>query len=57
MGLIPSSFMAFETTVKHRNLISRQLIRRLTHLILVQTKQTQYNAYVTLLQALGGSPI
>ena len=40
-----------------KNLIDAQRTTREARLSLVQTKQTQYNAYVTLLQALGGSPI
>ena len=40
-----------------KNLIDTQRTTREARLSLVQAKQTQYNAYVTLLQALGGSPI
>ena len=40
-----------------KNLIDAQRTTREARLSLVQAKQTQYNAYVTLLQALGGSPI
>ena len=40
-----------------KNLIDAQRTSREARLSLVQTKQSQYNAYVTLLQALGGSPI
>lgn len=40
-----------------KNLIDAQKTTREARLSLVQTKQSQYNAYVTLMQALGGSPI
>ncbi len=40
-----------------KNLIDAQETTRNARLSLVQTKQSQYNAYVTLFQALGGSPI
>ncbi len=40
-----------------KNLIDAQATTRNARLALVQTKQSQYNAYVTLMQALGGSPI
>lgn len=40
-----------------KNLIDAQATTRNARLNLVQTKQSQYNAYVTLMQALGGSPI
>lgn len=40
-----------------KNLIDAQKTTRDARLSLVQTKQNQYNAYVTLMQALGGSPI
>lgn len=40
-----------------KNLIDAQKTTRDARLSLVQTKQSQYNAYVTLMQALGGSPI
>lgn len=40
-----------------KNLIDAQRTTRDARLSLVQTKQSQYNAYVTLMQALGGSPI
>ncbi len=40
-----------------KNLLDAQETTRSARLTLVQTKQSQYNAYVTLLQALGGSPI
>lgn len=40
-----------------KNLIDAQRTARDARLSLVQTKQSQYNAYVTLMQALGGSPI
>lgn len=40
-----------------KNLLDAQATTRNARLSLVQTKQSQYNAYVTLLQALGGSPI
>ncbi|RKG44530.1 MULTISPECIES: efflux transporter outer membrane subunit [Acinetobacter] len=40
-----------------KNLIDAQKTARDARLSLVQTKQSQYNAYVTLMQALGGSPI
>ncbi|WP_173912401.1 efflux transporter outer membrane subunit [Acinetobacter sp. Marseille-Q1618] len=40
-----------------KNLLDVQETTRNARLSLVQTKQNQYNAYVTLMQALGGSPI
>lgn len=40
-----------------KNLLDAQETTRSARLALVQTKQSQYNAYVTLMQALGGSPI
>ena len=40
-----------------KNLLDAQTTTRNARLSLVQTKQNQYNAYVTLMQALGGSPI
>ena len=40
-----------------KNLLDAQATTRNAQLSLVQTKQSQYNAYVTLMQALGGSPI
>ncbi|MFT4020302.1 MAG: efflux transporter outer membrane subunit [Acinetobacter sp.] len=40
-----------------KNLLDQQATTRNARLNLVQTRQNQYNAYVTLLQALGGSPI
>jgi len=40
-----------------KNLLDAQETTRNTRLSLVQTRQNQYNAYVTLMQALGGSPI
>lgn len=40
-----------------KNLLDQQETTRSARLTLVNTKQSQYNAYVTLLQALGGSPI
>ena len=40
-----------------RNLLDAQETTRNARLSLVLTKQSQYNAYVTLMQALGGSPI
>ena len=40
-----------------KNLLDAQETTRNARLSLVQTKQSQYNAYVTLLQTLGGSPI
>lgn len=40
-----------------KNLLDAQETTRNARLTLVQTKQNQYNTYVTLMQALGGSPI
>lgn len=40
-----------------KTLLDQQETTRTARLTLVNTKQNQYNAYVTLLQALGGSPI
>ncbi|TCB67577.1 efflux transporter outer membrane subunit [Acinetobacter sp. ANC 4178] len=40
-----------------KNLLDQQETTRSARLTLVNTKQSQYNAYVTLMQALGGSPI
>ena len=40
-----------------KNLLDAQKTAREARLNLVSTKQIQYNAYVTLMQALGGSPI
>ncbi|WP_334135318.1 efflux transporter outer membrane subunit [Acinetobacter schindleri] len=40
-----------------KNLLDAQETTRNARLNLVQTRQNQYNAYVSLLQALGGSPI
>ena len=40
-----------------KNLLDAQETTRNARLSLVQTKQSQYNAYVTLLQTLGGSPL
>lgn len=40
-----------------KNMLDQQQTTRTARLSLVNTKQSQYNAYVTLMQALGGSPI
>lgn len=40
-----------------KNVLDQQQTTRTARLSLVNTKQNQYNAYVTLMQALGGSPI
>lgn len=40
-----------------KNLLDAQETTRNARLTLAQTKQSQYNAYVTLMQALGGSPV
>ncbi|WP_370685142.1 efflux transporter outer membrane subunit [Acinetobacter soli] len=40
-----------------KNVLDQQQTTRTARLNLVNTKQSQYNAYVTLMQALGGSPI
>lgn len=40
-----------------KNLLDAQETTRNARLSLVETKQSQYNAYVTLMQALGGSPV
>jgi len=40
-----------------KNLLDAQETTRNARLSLVETKQNQYNAYVTLMQALGGSPV
>lgn len=40
-----------------KNLLDAQTTTRAARLSLVETKQKQYTAYVTLMQALGGSPI
>ena len=40
-----------------KNLLDAQETARNARLSLVETKQNQYNAYVTLMQALGGSPV
>ncbi|SPL69784.1 efflux transporter outer membrane subunit [Acinetobacter stercoris] len=40
-----------------KNVLDAQETTRNARLSLIQTKQSQYNAYVTLMQALGGSPI
>ncbi|MFV5348880.1 efflux transporter outer membrane subunit [Acinetobacter soli] len=40
-----------------KNVLDQQQTTRTARLSLVNTKQSQYNAYVTLMQALGGSPI
>lgn len=40
-----------------KNLLDAQGTTRNARLSLIQTKQSQYNAYVTLMQSLGGSPI
>lgn len=40
-----------------KNLLDAQETTRNARLALVQTKQSHYNAYVTLFQALGGSPL
>ena len=40
-----------------KNLLDAQETTRNARLSWVQTKQSQYNAYVTLMQALGGSPV
>ncbi|WP_445114946.1 efflux transporter outer membrane subunit [Acinetobacter sp. WZC-1] len=40
-----------------RNLLDAQETTRNARLSLVQTRQSQYDAYVTLLQSLGGSPL
>ena len=40
-----------------KNLLDAQTTTRNARLSLVQTKQNQYNAYVNLMKALGGSPI
>jgi len=39
------------------NYLDAQETTRNARIALVQAKQNQYNAYVTLMQALGGSPI
>ena len=53
----PLDHIDFQLVVTLKNLIDAQRTTRNARLSLVQTKQSQYNAYVTLLQALGGSPI
>ncbi|QYA54759.1 efflux transporter outer membrane subunit [Acinetobacter johnsonii] len=40
-----------------KTLLDQQETTRTARLALVNTKQSQYNAYVTLMQALGGSPV
>ncbi|MHC3124621.1 RND transporter [Acinetobacter sp. GN11] len=40
-----------------KTLLDAQQTTRTARLSLVETKQNQYNAYVTLMQALGGSPV
>lgn len=40
-----------------KNLLDAQETTRNARLSWVQTKQSQYNAYITLMQALGGSPV
>lgn len=40
-----------------KTLLDAQQTTRTARLSLVETKQSQYNAYVTLMQALGGSPV
>ena len=40
-----------------KTLLDQQETTRTARLTLVNTKQSQYNAYVTLMQALGGSPV
>lgn len=40
-----------------KNVLDQQENSRAAQLSLVNTKQSQYNAYVTLMQALGGSPV
>ena len=40
-----------------KNLLDAQETTRNARLSLIQTKQSQYNTYVTLMQSLGGSPI
>ncbi len=40
-----------------KNVLDAQATTRNARLSLLQTKQSQYNAYVTLMQALGGSPL
>ncbi|MEN8282933.1 efflux transporter outer membrane subunit [Acinetobacter gerneri] len=40
-----------------KNVLDAQETTRNARLTLIQTKQNQYNAYVTLMQALGGSPV
>ena len=40
-----------------KTLLDQQETTRTARLTLVSTKQSQYNAYVTLMQALGGSPV
>ncbi len=40
-----------------KNVLDAQETTRNARLSLIQTKQSQYNAYVTLMQALGGSPV
>ncbi len=40
-----------------KNVLDAQATTRNARLSLVQTKQSQYNAYVTLMQTLGGSPL
>lgn len=40
-----------------KNLLDAQETTRNARLTLAQTKQSQYNSYVTLMQALGGSPV
>ena len=40
-----------------KNLLDAQETTRSARMSLLQTKQSQYNAYVTLMQALGGSPV
>lgn len=44
-------------SVPLRNVLDQQETTRQARLSLVNTKQNQYNSYVTLMQALGGSPI
>lgn len=62
LDLVKKTQHLTEVRYKHgaialKNVLDAQQNTRSAYLSWLQTKQSQYNAYVTLLQALGGSPV
>ncbi|ENU81597.1 hypothetical protein F975_00206 [Acinetobacter sp. ANC 3789] len=62
LGLAEKSEYLNEVRYRHgaialKNVLDAQEITRNARIALLQTRKNQYNAYVTLMQALGGSPL